>query len=97
MTATGNVKGRVLSKDGKPATNGNIQIEPEDGAKLGSWGGSSNTKPDGSFEFKNVPPGTYILTAMATNPGPALRGKDPNAKNVIVKAGQTIEVDVTGR
>jgi hypothetical protein len=97
LTATGTIKGRVLAKDGKPATTGNIEVEPEGGSKLGSWGGSSNTKPDGSFVFENVPPGTYVLSAMATNPGPARQGRDPNLKKVVVKAGQTVEVDVTGR
>jgi len=61
------------------------------------WGGSADTKPDGSFQFDNVPPGEYIVSAMATNPGPALQGKDPNAKTITVKAGQTTEVEVTGR
>ena len=97
LTATGTIKGKVLARDGKRATNGNVEVEPEGGAKIGSWGGSSNTKADGSFVFDNVPPGTYVLSAIATNPGPALRGKDPNAKKVVVKAGQTVEVDVTGR
>src|SRR5207248_10207063 len=91
VTATGTIKGKVVTKDGKPASNGNVSIEPEGGAKRGTWGGSSNTNPDGSFEFKNVPPGTYVITAMATNPGRALQGKDPNAKTVTLKAGQTAE------
>lgn len=96
MTAAGAIKGRVLSKFGKPATHGNVNIEPP-GEKIGKWGASGDTKADGSFAFDNVPLGQYIVTAMATNPGPALRGKDPNAKTITVKPGETTRVDVTGR
>jgi hypothetical protein len=97
LTATGDVKGRVLDKAGKPAPGGIVDINPPGNLRIGQWGGSSNTAPDGSFHFENVPPGEYVVSAMATNPGPALQGKDPNSKTITVKAGETVEVDVTGR
>ena len=95
MTATGTVKVRVLMPNGKSATRGNVSIDTPDRA-LGSWGGSANTNPDGTFTFEGVPPGTYIISAMATNPGPAPSPKDQK-KTITVTAGQTIEVEITGR
>lgn len=99
LTATGAIKGRVLDKAGKPAQHGNVSIDADvpGRERIGKWGASGNTDADGSFHFENVPPGRYVVTAMATNPGPALQGKDPNAKVIMVKAGETAEVDVTGR
>src|SRR5205085_395551 len=89
LTATGTIKGRVIDKRGRPAAHGNVSIEPpgESRDRLGQWGGSANTQPDGSFQFDNVPPGEYVVSAVATNPGPALKGKDLNAKTIMVKAG----------
>jgi hypothetical protein len=97
LTATGNVKGRVLDKSGKPASNGVVDINPPGKMRIGQWGGSSSTGPDGTFHFENVTPGEYIVSAMATNPGPGIQGNDPNAKTITVKAGETSQVDVTGR
>jgi len=95
MTATGTIKVRVLTHDGKPATNGNVSVDTP-GSPLGSWGGSANTKPDGTFTFDGVPPGTYTVSAMATNPGPGPSPKDQR-KTIKVIAGQTIEVEIKGR
>ena len=99
LTQTGTIKGRVLNKAGQPATHGNVSIEPPGPQRdrIGKWGASGNTNADGTFQFDNVPPGQYIVSAMATNPGPALKGKDLNAKTIIVKPGETTEVEVTGR
>ena len=41
--------------------------------------------------FQNVPPGRYVVSARA-NPGPALKGKDPNAQTIEVRGGQTSEL-----
>ncbi len=99
LTATGDIKGRVLDKTGKPAQSGNVEIEPPGPMRdrIGKWGASGNTAPDGTFHFENVPPGQYIVTAMATNPGPAPQANDPSPKTITVKAGETTEVEVRGR
>jgi hypothetical protein len=99
LTATGEIKGRVIDHSGNPANKGNVDIEPDvpERDRIGRWSGSSDTAADGSFHFEDVPPGRYIVTAAATNPGPALIGKNPNAKTIDVKAGQTITLEVTGR
>ena len=86
---------RVLNHEGKPASGGNVSIDAP-GRPLGSWGGSANTNADGTYTFEGVPPGTYIISAMATNPGPASSPKDQR-KTIKVAAGQTIEVEIVGR
>ena len=62
MSGTGLVCGKVVGIDGKPPKRAFIaEIEPKGGNKIGSWGGSMQCKKDGSFEFKGVPPGEYIV------------------------------------
>ncbi len=98
MTATGTLKVKVLTAAGKPAIHGNIEVNPPGGAKVGDWGGSAETTADGTRTFEDVPPGEYVVSAMAIHPGtPPPTGKDPNAKTVTVKAGETTEIEVTGR
>ncbi|MGD9632002.1 MAG: collagen binding domain-containing protein [Pirellulales bacterium] len=45
-----------------------IQIEPEGGNKIGSWGGSSTVDDQNQVIFRNVPPGKYVLRGQ---PNPA--------------------------
>ena len=45
-----------------------VRVEPKDGLKVGSWGGNGKLKDDGTYEFMNVPPGEYVVTAR---PNPA--------------------------
>jgi hypothetical protein len=96
LTSTGSIRGRVVDGAGHPATLGNVDVAPP-GAPIGHWSGSSNTAADGSFHFENVPPGKYIVTGRAKNPGPAFPGADPNARTITVTAGQTVRVEVIGR
>ncbi|HVT88794.1 MAG TPA: carboxypeptidase-like regulatory domain-containing protein [Tepidisphaeraceae bacterium] len=89
VTPTGSIKGTVVDNTGNPAVAGNIRVSPP-GDPVGKWGGSAQIKPDGSFEFKNVPPGEYIVSA---NPDPS---RAPNASDVKIelKAGQTADVSL---
>jgi 5-hydroxyisourate hydrolase-like protein (transthyretin family) len=50
-----------------------VNVEPKEGTRLGSWSGSAQVKPDGSFEFTEVPPGEYRVTST---PNPATSGKE---------------------
>jgi hypothetical protein len=96
LTATGTVKGRVLDKAGKPAASGNVSIEPAGKGRngVGSWGGGCNIAADGSFKFENVPPDEYVVRAQTTTSGQA---QEKDRKTITVKAGETTEVEVTGR
>ena len=45
-----------------------VQIEPEGGSVVGSWGGSGNIDAANTITFQNVPPGRYVLKGRP-NPG----------------------------
>jgi protocatechuate 3,4-dioxygenase beta subunit len=91
MVMSGGIKGTVVNLPNGKAEGANIHVEPVGGSKVGSWGGSSNLKADGSFEFKHVPPGEYVLSTKPQHPG---MPKDPNAKTVTVEGGKTVEVEI---
>ena len=96
MTPTGDVRGKVLTPAGDPvagpAGSVSISLTPEGGEAVGKWSGSMHVNPDGTYAFENVPPGKYVLS---TNPHLARQGRDPNARLVEVKGGETAQVDVT--
>lgn len=57
---SGKVKGLEKAKGEKAQVM--VNLDPV-GDPIGKWGGSMNVKEDGSFEFKGVPAGQYILHA----------------------------------
>ena len=92
MTGTGIVCGKVVGRDGKPPTREFIaELEPIEGIRVGSWGGSMKCKKDGSFDFKGVPPGNYVII---TKPNPMSEGEASAPKSVSVKVGETVEVEI---
>lgn len=82
--------GRALSRfDGKPLI---VEVEPKEGNTVGAWGGSATVKDDGTFEFKNVPPGEYRINSR---PNPANTSRVYAPEQVItVKAGEPVQVKV---
>lgn len=92
IVRTGAVKGVVVDKrTGKPTTaGGSIHVEGP-GERIGKWGGSMNLNPDGTFEFKSVPPGPYTVSTQPQLPGVK---PDPNAVQINVESGKTVEVTV---
>jgi len=93
VTATGNVRGRVVGPDGRAATGANVSVTPAEGEAIGRWGGSQSISPDGTFAFDGVPPGRYSVSCDAAA---RINGaKDPTAKVVEVTAGATTEVELT--
>jgi len=87
---TGTIRGKVTG-GGKNLGDVNVSVEPPGGPKIGTWGGSMRVKADGTFQFDNVPPGTYIISTGHLIPG---QPPDPNAKTIEVKAGQTVTVEL---
>jgi hypothetical protein len=77
--------------DGSPLVGGTINIWPEAGLKVGTWGGTATLKDDGTFTFPNVPPGKYLAS---TNPG-AQYSKTATGTPFQVKAGETVEVELS--
>ncbi len=71
MVQSGTVLVRVTDAQGAPIKSGFIvELEPEGGSRVGSWGGSSNVSADGTVTFKGVPPGRYVVFGKP-NPGRA--------------------------
>jgi len=66
-----------------------VEIEPEGGSKVGSYGGSGNVDASGFIEFKNVPPGRYVLKGRP-NPGGAR--DETEAVTVELVGGETTDV-----
>jgi hypothetical protein len=91
MVATGTIKGKVTNLPGGKAEGVSISVAPVGGERVGKWGGGSNLKPDGSFEFTNVYPDEYVVSTKPQLPGIP---KDPNAKTIKVQGGKTVEVEV---
>ena len=87
---TGTIRGKVTG-GGKNLGEVNVSVEPQGGPKIGTWGGSMRVKADGTFQFDNVPPGTYVITTGFFIPGQA---PDANAKTINVSAGQTVTVEL---
>ena len=91
MDKAGTVRGKVTGfVPEKPGQTVNVSLQPE-GEPVGKWGGGATCGPDGSFEFKNVPPGLYVLSA-SLNPGTT--GKHEARKTVEVKPGEALEVEL---
>lgn len=90
MMATGKIKGRVVDAKGQAVTGGTISVAPP-GDPVGKWGGSMNLGADGSFEFKDVPPGPYTVSTQPQYPGAK---PDPNAQQIKVESRKTVEVTV---
>ncbi len=88
MIGTGTVKGTIQRLEGKQMA---VSIHEAAGEKIGSWGGGMNCKEGGTFEFKNVPAGKYIV-------GPSgyfdMQPGDLNTKTIEVIAGKTVEVTI---
>lgn len=93
------IRGRLLTPDHEPLANGTVVIAPED-----SDGSTSSIDghlvPDGTFVFSNVPPGTYLIRALAQlrpNEPPlfalfrvTVRGRDVDAIELVLRPGATI-------
>jgi len=91
MVGTGIVRVQVVGIDGKPPSDKIfVRIEQAEGLSGGQYGGVKDCQEDGTCEFKEVPPGEYLVS-------PGLGGwikEGPNAKLVIVKSGETVDVKI---
>lgn len=86
LVQTGSVLVVVANADADPVTSKYmIEVGPEGGGGVGSWGGSANVRSDGTVLFKSMPPGRYVVTGRP-NPGRVSDTTDPIT--VEVKGGE---------
>ncbi len=71
-----------------------VEVAPEGGSEVGTWGGSATVDADGSYLFENVPPGRYILHGR---PNPGSTNEQTDQKTIEVVAGETIDVVLTAK
>ena len=103
------VRGRLFNPDDRELATGSVILSPESngGIALGT-ALAAVVRPDGTFEFTNVSPGTYLLrgNARTIRPGPALFGsfhldvQDVDIANVVLflNRGANLfgQVEITG-
>ena len=71
-----------------------VDIEPEDGAKVGTWGGSGNIDASKQISFHDVPPGKYVLKG---HPNPYRPDQMSKPLVIDVKGGVTTEVTLSAK
>ncbi|MGA2500068.1 MAG: carboxypeptidase-like regulatory domain-containing protein [Tepidisphaeraceae bacterium] len=91
---TGTVRGKVVGADGQPRPSAQAHIQDAAGAKVGTWGGSTNLKPDGTFVFEEVPTGKYLISTDPFVPG--IR-RDAEQQSITVEGGKTVEVELKAK
>ncbi|MHC4743147.1 MAG: MSCRAMM family protein, partial [Planctomycetota bacterium] len=92
MTGTGTITGKVVDKDGKRPKGGIVlELGPEGGNKVGTWGYSGHLSEDGTFEIKGIPPGKYVIS---TRPNPGSSKFEPNVGKITIKPGKDYEMEI---
>jgi hypothetical protein len=66
-----------------------VSIEPEGGAAIGTWGGSSNLDPANQVIFSDVPPGRYVIQGR---PNPSNGQDQTKPLTIELVGGKTTEV-----
>ena len=71
-----------------------VEIEPEGGSIVGSWGGSGKIDAKNQILFKDAPPGRYVLQGR---PNPFRGNGQTLPVTIDLKGGQTKEVTLSAR
>jgi hypothetical protein len=71
-----------------------VQIEPEGGSKVGSWGGSGRVDAHHEVSFSDIPPGRYLLTGQ---PNPSSSNQHTAPLMVDLKGGRLTEVTIEAK
>jgi protocatechuate 3,4-dioxygenase beta subunit len=84
------LRGRVLDPDGQPARQYSLQLVPAELPSFGPRAEQVNRMPDGSFEVRNVVPGSYMLV-VRTQTGDARRVNPVGHKELLQVGSQDID------
>jgi hypothetical protein len=71
-----------------------VQIEPEGGSAVGTWGGSGNIDAKNQISFNDVPPGRYVLKG---HPNPHTANQISKPLAIDLKGGQTAAVTLSAK
>jgi hypothetical protein len=71
-----------------------VDIEPEGGSKIGSWGGSGNIDAHNEITFSDFPPGRYVLRG---HPNPSRADEQTKPLTVDLKGGRLTEITLRAK
>lgn len=71
-----------------------VQIDPEGGSKIGSWGGVGRANDNNQVTYENVPPGRYVLVGR---PNPTSERQRTAPVTIDLKGGETAKVTVKAK
>ena len=80
------LRGRVVRETGEPVANAFVGLSVSFGVAVAAGGRSTRSAPDGSFEFRDVPAGTYLVGDEEI----AVNGADLDDIQMVVKTGSTV-------
>lgn len=78
----------------KTAANYLVHIGPEGGEKVGSWGGSGNIDAENKIQFKNIPPGKYVIHGR---PNPGSDDEQTQQKIVDLEPGKELKITIAAK
>lgn len=71
-----------------------VEMEPEGGNVVGSYGGSANLPDSNTYEFRNVPAGTYVFFGR---PNPGSTDEETDRVTVELRGGETTAVELKAK
>lgn len=71
-----------------------VELEPEGGNRVGSWGGSANVDDKNQVTFRNVPPGKYILRG---HPNPTTESDVTDPVEVDLRGDEEKSIDLRAK
>jgi hypothetical protein len=69
-----------------------VQIEPEGGSAVGTWGGSGNIDAHNEISFAAIPPGRYVLHGQ---PNPSSGNQQTKPLTIELKGGRLTEITIS--
>lgn len=71
-----------------------VNIEPEGGSTIGSWGGSAHVNDQNVVNFENVPPGNYVVDG---HPNPTREDQRTDPITIELSGGETTDVTLMAK
>ncbi len=97
MDYAGVIRGRVKGLERRsPGQEIHVNLQPEGGRQIGKYGGITTCKADGTFKFRNVPSGRYVIRPTGS---PAREEENRNQPRKTIdfkpaKPGEILEIDL---